>query len=83
MDLDDRKKILEIDYPKFVVTEQTRKDVLDHPQRCAGSDIRIRMGKFYTYEEYEKYVEEVLSRPLPGEEKQPKKILSIFKRKKK
>jgi len=83
MNLDDRKKILEADYPKFVVTEQTRKDVLEHPQRYTGCDVRIRMCKFYTDEEYKKRVEEVLSRPLPGEEKGPKKILRIFKRKKK
>ena len=35
-------------------------------------DVRTRMGKFYTDEEYEQRREEVLNRPLPGgEEKGP------------
>jgi len=81
--MNDKKDYLFEDFPEFKVTEETRKDVIENPQKYSSCDVRIRMGKFYTDEEYEKRVEEVLSRPLPGEEKQPKKILRIFKRNKK
>ena len=81
--MEDKKDYLFKDFSEFKVIEETRKDVMENPQKYFSYDARIRMGKFYTDEEYEKRVEEVLSRPLPGEEKGPKKILRIFKRKKK
>lgn len=62
--------ILEAPYQKVEITEETRKYVLEHPQQFLDCDsVRIRTGKFYTDEEYEQRRNEVLSHPLPGEEK--------------
>lgn len=64
-----RIAILEASYPKFEITEETRKYVLEHPQQFLDCDsVRIRTGKFYTDEEYEQRKNEILSRPLPSDE---------------
>lgn len=60
---------------KIKITEAMRKDVLEHPERYINCPPRIRMGNFYTDEEYERYAEESLSKPLPGDEKKGKKLL--------
>ena len=65
----DKKDYLFEDFPEFKVTEETRKDVIENPQKYSGCDIRIRMGKFYTDEEYQRKIEEGLSRELPGQKK--------------
>lgn len=66
--MQDKKDILFKDFPPLHITEETRKDVLAHPQLYANCDVRVRMGKFYTDEEYQRRREEVLNRPLPGGE---------------
>lgn len=69
---DKKKEILFKDYPPLHITEETRQAVLDHPELHSGLSVRVKMGKFYTDEEYEQRREEVLSKPLPGgEEKGP------------
>lgn len=65
----DKKDYLFEEFPEFKVTEETRKDVIENPQKYSGCDIRIRMGKFYTDEEYQRKIEEGLSRELPGQKK--------------
>lgn len=65
----DKKDYLFEDFSEFKVTEETRKDVIENPQKYSGCDVRIRMGKFYTDEEYQIKVEEGLSRELPGQKK--------------
>lgn len=72
----DRKDYLFEDFPGFKVTEETRKNVIENPQKYSSCDVRIRMGKFYTDEEYQRKIEEGLSRELPGQKK-----LYIIKRK--
>ena len=67
--MNDKQDYLFADFPEFKVTEETRKDVLANPQKYFGCDVRIRMGKFYTDEEYQRKIEEGLSRELPGEKK--------------
>ncbi|MBE6152853.1 MAG: hypothetical protein E7166_01310 [Firmicutes bacterium] len=73
------KNILEQPYVKLKITEKTREDVLKHPSLYANCDVRIQMGKFYTDEEKEKYFDETLKRPLPGEEKS-KTLIKIIKK---
>ena len=76
---DKRKTIIEQSYAPLKITEKTREDVLTHPERYTNFDVRTRMGKLYTDEEYEQRREEGLSRPLPDfEEKGP----SLSRRKK-
>lgn len=53
-------------------------EILKHPELQTECPVRIRIGKFYTDEEYEQRREEVLSRPLPGEEDRPKLVKSIY-----
>ena len=63
------EEILFADFKPMKITEETRNDVLEHPERCINCSPRIRMGKFYTDEEYERYKEKTLNRPLPGDKK--------------
>lgn len=65
-----KENILFEELPKLKITEETRKDVLEYPEFYTSCDVRTRMGKFYTDEEYEQRRERVLSRPLPGGEEQ-------------
>lgn len=74
------EEILFADFRPIKITEEMRKDVLEHPERYINCPPRIRMGKFYTDEEYERYIEEGLNRTLPGDEKNEKK--HVLKRKK-
>ena len=74
-----KENILFEEFPKLKITEETRKDVLEHPERYTDCDDRTRMGKFYTDEEYEQRREEVLSRSLPGEEEKGPVLRKIRK----
>lgn len=65
----DQEDILFEDVKPIKVTEETRQHVLEHPELYASCPPRIRNGQFYTDEEYEQRAEEVLNKPLPGEEK--------------
>ena len=67
--MNDKKDYLFEDFSEFKVTEETRKDVIANPQKYSGCDVRIRMGKFYTDEEYQRKIEEGLGRGLPGQKK--------------
>lgn len=60
------ESILFQDFEPVKVTEATRQHVLDHPEMYQNCPPRIREGKFYTDDEYEKRAEEVLSTPIPG-----------------
>ena len=60
--------ILEAEYPRVRITEETRQYIIDHPEKFINCDVRIRAGKIYTDEEFDKMVIESLNRPLPGEE---------------
>lgn len=73
------EKLLFEDFKPIKITEEMRKDVLEHPNKYVNCPPRIRMGLFYTDEEREKYIEESLRNPLPGDEKEKK---LTFKRKK-
>ena len=67
-----KEDVLFKDFPQLHITEETKKDVLQHPERYVNCDARTRMSMFYTDEEREKYIEDSLSRHLPGgEEKGP------------
>ena len=67
-----KEDILFQNFPELHITEETRKQVLEHPELHSGLSVRTRMGKFYTDEEWAQRREEVLSTPLPGgEEKGP------------
>ena len=60
------ESILFQDFDPVKVTEATRQHVLDHPEMYQNCPPRIREGKFYTDDEYERRTEEVLSTPIPG-----------------
>ena len=64
-----KKDYLFQDFPEFKVTEENRKDVIENPQKYSSCNNRIRMGKFYTDEEFKEKIEEGLSRELPGQNK--------------
>ena len=73
-DTQNKIRILDKEYEPLKITEETRREVLEHPEKYADCPARIRMGLFYTDEEYEKYVDEVLSKPLPGTEERGKRL---------
>lgn len=60
------ESILFQDFDPVKVTEATRQHVLDHPEMYQNCPPRIREGKFYIDDEYERRAEEVLSTPIPG-----------------
>lgn len=65
----EKREFLFTDFSEFKVTKESRRDVLENPQRYSNCDTRIRMGKFYTDEEYQKKIAEGLGRKLPGQKK--------------
>lgn len=65
----DKKDYLFNDFPDFKVSEETRNDVIKHPQKYSDCDIRVSMGKFYTDEEYQKRLNDGLNRELSGRKK--------------
>lgn len=65
----DKKEYLFEVFPEFKVTKETRKDVIENPQKFSNCDVRIRMGKFYAVEEVQIKIEEGLSRELPSQNK--------------
>ena len=65
--------LFDYEYPEFKAMEHLREDIINNPQKYAGCDIRIRLGLFRTPEEQEKYIEEGLSTPLPGDEPKVRK----------
>lgn len=80
---ENKKAILEQPFPQLKITEKTREDVLTHPERYTNCDVRTRMGKFYTDEEYERRIEEILNRPLPDREEKGPTLVKKGKRKNK
>lgn len=73
-DMKVNKDILFEDFEPMHITEEMRMYVLEHPEKYANCPPRIRMGNFYSDEEWERYVEESLNKPLPGDIKGAKKI---------
>ena len=71
----DKKDYLFDEFSEFKVTEETRKDVIENPQKYSNCDVRIKMGKFYTDEESQEKIEEELNRELPGQKKLCKTII--------
>ena len=67
------KEIIFKDYPPLKIDEETRKRVLSTPERHLNCPVKIRMGKFYTDEEWEKRSKRVLSMKLPGHKKRMNK----------
>lgn len=59
----------------FNITTKMKNDVLNHPKKYIGCDVRTRMGKFRTDEEQQRYIEESLKRKLPGDKK-----IKVFKK---
>lgn len=70
-----KEDILFKDLPEIHITEETRRDVLEHPERYSSCDPRIRMGMFYTDEEKERYLEESLSKPIPNEKEKGRTLV--------
>ena len=60
--------VLDKDWPELKITQGFKEKVKSGCILLTDCDARMRMGKFYTDEEYQKYREESLSRPLPGDE---------------
>ncbi len=79
----DGEDILNKDFPPFKVTEATKKDVITNPDRYLNCPPRVRMGLFYTDEEYENYITESLNKPLPGDDKVKKHSFFNLGKKKK
>ena len=73
------KDIIFMDFKPIKITEETRKYVIENPMKHLNCPPRIRMGKFYTDEEWKAYVKKSLKRPLPGGKKRGLSL--IFKRK--
>lgn len=61
--------MLFVDFPEFRVTNETKKDVIQHSEKYYQYGYRIANGMFRTDEEKSGYLEESLERPLPGNEK--------------
>ena len=59
------QELLDFDPPDFKATEELRENIKANPRIALGCDARIRMGKFYTDEEYEEYRKKSLERKLP------------------
>ena len=62
----EKQDILFQDFTNLKITQETKENVMKHSNYVF--DVRTRMGKFYTDEEKQKYIEESLKRPLPGDE---------------
>ncbi|MBR6690098.1 MAG: hypothetical protein IKL65_02065 [Bacilli bacterium] len=69
-----RQILFDYEFPEFKITEETKRDILEHPEKYVNCDVRIRNGLFRTDEEKEKYIQDSLNRPLPGEKTKVKKI---------
>lgn len=63
-----RRTILNQEYTKVEITEETKKYIQAHPEKFAYCGVRIRTGKIYTDKEYEEMVIKALERTLPDEE---------------
>ncbi len=63
------KNILEEDYPNLVITEDTIEDIKNHHEFYINVPVKVQMGKIYTNEEFQKRSDEILSKELPGSEK--------------
>ena len=59
------KKILFTNYRRFKITEDARQEVLNKPSKHTNCPLKIRMGMFYTDEEWEKKSKNILSCELP------------------
>ena len=52
-------------FPKLKVTKKLRDDIKAHPLSYYNCDVRIRLGLFYTEEEWDKTRDKILSKKLP------------------
>ena len=71
------KKILFTNYRSFKITEDTRQEVLNKSSKHTNCPLKIRMGMFYTDEEWEKRSKDILSRELPDGVQKKKLIRKI------
>lgn len=65
-----KEDVLFKDFSQLHITEETKKDVLEHPEKYVNCDAKTRMGMFCTDEEREKDIEESLNRYLPCEKEE-------------
>ena len=63
------KDILFMDYPPLKITEETRKKVIENPKWHFNCPLGIRMGRFYTDEEWYKRSKKMSLVKLPGDKK--------------
>lgn len=68
-----KRKILETEYEPIQITDETRKYVLENPDKFIDCPPRIRTGNFYTDEEAENYINESLNRSLPDDKPKVRK----------
>lgn len=61
--------VREVEYPRFEVTEETRKYILSHSSTHLECPYKVFKGKFYTDKEFEERSKSLLSKELPGEDK--------------
>ena len=57
------------DFKPVSITEKMKEDIKKNPGKYIDCPVRIIEGNFYTDEELDRYIEESLKRPLPGDEK--------------
>lgn len=74
--------ILDEEYQRPIVTQETIDFIKSHPEMHANCPIRVQMGNIYTDGEFEKRSNEVLSKELPGEEEAITRKRSLFPNKK-
>lgn len=60
-----RIDIISRPFPSFTITDKLRDNIKSYPLRQQNCDVRIRLGLFYTEEEWEKKRNKILNKKLP------------------
>ena len=63
--LKDWREVINEDFPRIEVTEETIRNSVRMAQRGYRTDVRVAMGRVYTDKEYEARRQRVLSTELP------------------
>jgi len=58
-----KESILEQEYKSPVITEETIKNIINHPRFFRGH-VRTAMGKLYTNDEFKKRSDEILAKEM-------------------